>query len=392
MYTERTVLQETVDAVAKYGSITAAAREMGIPRKTLSGRYNKALDRGYSAGTPMLTPNQEIKLDSKLKSITLSHRLLKKKYEELLDMSRKQSEGLSNIEVLTQKISSVKHEQIKIISDGKPSESTAVIMCSDLHFEETVDPDTIDGLNEYNPKIAQARLRKVFQNGLKLIEMSRSKSNIKKLILWLGGDFIAGYIHEELMEKNSMSPIDASIQVYKLLVSSIDFLVENGKLDEIVVVTSVGNHARTTDKIRISTSVENNYEWLIYNFLESHYEKSDVVKFKLSRSYFNYLEVYGYMLRFHHGNYIRYGGGVGGITVPLNKAIAQWNQAKPVYMDIFGHWHQRISTKNAICNGSIIGYGPYAMSIKAAFERPQQSFFLMHPRWGRTLEAPIFVD
>lgn len=392
MYTERTVLQETVDAVAKYGSITAAAREMGIPRKTLSGRYNKALDRGYSAGTPMLTPNQEIKLDSKLKSITLSHRLLKKKYEELLDMSRKQSEGLSNIEVLTQKISSVKHEQIKIISDGKPSESTAVIMCSDLHFEETVDPDTIDGLNEYNPKIAQARLHKVFQNGLKLIEMSRSKSNIKKLILWLGGDFIAGYIHEELMEKNSMSPIDASIQVYKLLVSSIDFLVENGKLDEIVVVTSVGNHARTTDKIRISTSVENNYEWLIYNFLESHYEKSDVVKFKLSRSYFNYLEVYGYMLRFHHGNYIRYGGGVGGITVPLNKAIAQWNQAKPVYMDIFGHWHQRISTKNAICNGSIIGYGPYAMSIKAAFERPQQSFFLMHPRWGRTLEAPIFVD
>lgn len=392
MYTERTVLQETVDAVAKYGSITAAAREMGIPRKTLSGRYNKALDRGYSAGTPMLTPDQEIKLDSKLKSITLSHRLLKKKYEELLDMSRKQSEGLSNIEVLTQKISSVKHEQIKIISDGKPSESTAVIMCSDLHFEETVDPDTIDGLNEYNPKIAQARLRKVFQNGLKLIEMSRSKSNIKKLILWLGGDFIAGYIHEELMEKNSMSPIDASIQVYKLLVSSIDFLVENGKLDEIVVVTSVGNHARTTDKIRISTSVENNYEWLIYNFLESHYEKSDVVKFKLSRSYFNYLEVYGYMLRFHHGNYIRYGGGVGGITVPLNKAIAQWNQAKPVYMDIFGHWHQRISTKNAICNGSIIGYGPYAMSIKAAFERPQQSFFLMHPRWGRTLEAPIFVD
>lgn len=392
MYEERTVLQETVDAVAKYGSITAAAREMGIPRKTLSGRYNKALDRGYSAGTPMLTPDQEIKLDSKLKSITLSHRLLRKKYEELLDMSRKQSEGLSNIEVLTQKISSVKHEQIKIISDGKPSESTAVIMCSDLHFEETVDPDTIDGLNEYNPKIAQARLRKVFQNGLKLIEMSRSKSNIKKLILWLGGDFIAGYIHEELMEKNSMSPIDASIQVYKLLVSSIDFLVENGKLDEIVVVTSVGNHARTTDKIRISTSVENNYEWLIYNFLESHYEKSDVVKFKLSRSYFNYLEVYGYMLRFHHGNYIRYGGGVGGITVPLNKAIAQWNQAKPVYMDIFGHWHQRISTKNAICNGSIIGYGPYAMSIKAAFERPQQSFFLMHPRWGRTLEAPIFVD
>jgi len=389
---ERKNLQEAVDSVKKYGSIAAAAKVLKIPRKTLSGRYNKALDKGYVSGTPMLSTEQEIGLDSKLKTVVREKRDLQKKYEELLKLFEYQSGQINTIELFSKNIDLIQHEKIKIVSEGKPSESTAIILCSDLHYEETVDPRTVDGLNEYNITIAKERFHKVFQNGLKLIEMCRSKSNIKKLVLWLGGDLISGYIHEELVENNAMSPIEASIDVYKLCVSAIDFLIEAGDFNEIVIVTSVGNHSRTTEKIRISTCVENNYEWLIYNFLSSHYEKSDIIKFKLSRGYFNYLDIYDYTVRFHHGNFIRYSGGVGGISIPINKAIAQWNQGKYADLDVFGHWHQRLSSKNFIVNGSIIGYGPYSLSIKAAFEKPQQSFFLVHPIWGKTVEAPIFVD
>jgi len=392
MNNERQILQEAIDAVTKYGDITAASKALNIPRKTLSGRYNKAMDKGYVSGVPKLSPDQEIGLDSKLKAVAKEKRELQKKYDELLALVEKQSGQINTIELFSKNINLINHEKIKIVSDGKPSESTAFILCSDLHYEETIDPRTVDGLNEYNTEIATERFHRVFQNGLKLVEMGRSKSNIRKLVLWLGGDLIAGYIHEELMENNAMSPIEASLDVYKLCVSAIDFLVENGDFDEIIVVTSVGNHSRTTEKLRISTCVENSYEWLIYNFLASHYEKTEKIKFKLSRGYFNYLDVYGRLIRFHHGNFIRYAGGVGGVTIPMNKAIAQWNQSKSAYLDIFGHWHQAISTKNAICNSSIIGYGPYSISIKAAFEKPQQLFFLMHPTWGKTVEAPIFVE
>ena len=392
MNNESNKLQKAIDAVNKFGSITEASKQLKIPRKTLSSQYNKALDKGYVSGAPMLSPEQEIGLDSKLKTVAREKRDLQKKYEELLKLFEDQSGQINTIELFSKNIDLIQHEKIKIVSEGKPSESTAIILCSDLHYEETVDPRTVDGLNEYNITIAKERFHKVFQNGLKLIEMCRSKSNIKKLVLWLGGDLISGYIHEELVENNAMSPIEASIDVYKLCVSAIDFLIEAGDFNEIVIVTSVGNHSRTTEKIRISTCVENNYEWLIYNFLSSHYEKSDIIKFKLSRGYFNYLDIYDYTVRFHHGNFIRYSGGVGGISIPINKAIAQWNQGKYADLDVFGHWHQRLSSKNFIVNGSIIGYGPYSLSIKAAFEKPQQSFFLVHPIWGKTVEAPIFVD
>ncbi|KKN98977.1 hypothetical protein LCGC14_0142220 [marine sediment metagenome] len=391
MESENKTLQEAIDAVSQYSSVTEAAKVMGIPRKTLSSRYNKALDKGYVPGTPQLSAGQEIGLDAKLKRATIEKRLLKKKYDELLGVMEQQTNQLNSIELFSRNLDLIDHEKIKVVTDGRPSESTAVILCSDLHYEEIVDPRTIDGLNEYNPKIAKERFNKVFKNGLKLIDMTRSKSNIRKLVLWLGGDMIAGYIHEELMESNAMSPVEASIDVYKMCVSAIDYMVENGDFDEITVVTSVGNHSRTTPKIRISTCVENNFEWLIYNFLLSYYEQSKVVRFKLSRGYFNYLDVYDQTIRFHHGNYIRYAGGVGGVTIPLNKAIDKWNQSKPASLDVFGHWHQRISSKNFVGNGSIIGYGPYSLSIKAAFETPQQSFFLIHPLKGKTVEAPIFV-
>lgn len=392
MSDERTILQEAVDAVAKYGSISAAAEALAIPRKTLSGRYNKAIDRGYVSGAPKLSSEQAVGLDSTIKTVMRDKRELQKKYDELLKVLDSQRNQLSAAQIFADKVDIDYFEKIKIVKGREVSESAAFILCSDLHYEENVDPRTVDGLNEYNIEIAKHRFFKIFQNGLKLVEMSRSSTDIKKLVLWLGGDLIAGYIHDELMESNSMSPIEACIEVYKLCVSAIDFLVENGGLEEIVVVTSVGNHARTTEKIRISTCVDNNYEWLIYNFLASHYENSDIVKFKLSRGYFNYLDVYGYIIRFHHGNYVRYAGGVGGVSIPLNKAIAQWNQARPADLDIFGHWHQRISGKNFVGNGSVIGYGPYAISIKAAYEPPQQSFFLVHPKHGKSVEAPIFLE
>jgi len=385
-------LQEAIDLVNKYGTISGAAKAAGIPRQTLSGRYNRAIDKGLVAGSPQLSPDQEIGLDAKLRSVAKDNRKLKAKYNELLQLFERQTQQTNAMEVFSRNLEHINNNTISIEKEGKPSESTAVMLCSDLHYEELVDPQKIDGLNEYNPTIATARFRKVFQNGLKLVDMCRSKSNISKLVIWLGGDLIAGYIHDELMESNAMSPIEASLDVYKLCISAIDFMVQNGDFEEIVIVTNVGNHGRTTDKIRISTSVENNYEWLLYNFLMHHYAKSKIVKFKLSRGYFNYLDIYNFTLRFHHGNYLRYAGGVGGITIPLNKAISQWNQSKQAYLDVFGHWHQRFSTKNAVGNGSIIGYGPYALSIKASFEKPQQAFFLINPKAGKTVEAPIFVD
>jgi hypothetical protein len=390
--TEKEKLQQAIDAVKKYESITEAAKKLNIPRKTLSGRYNKANDLGYVADVPVIDAEDEIAIESKVKKINRDNRDLKRKYGELLQICEDQKQQLVIFESFKKESDNIAIDRINKIEDMKKNESLAVLLYSDLHFEEMVDPRTINGLNEYTPLIAKKRSNKFFENSLKLIEMSRSKSNIKKSVLWIGGDLISGNIHEELLETGAMSPIDSCLKVFELLVSGINYLIEFGDLDELIVVTNVGNHSRTTQKRRISTNVQNNFEWMLYNFLAKYYRNEPKLKFNLTRSYFNYLDIDGYSIRFHHGENIRYFGGVGGISIPVNKAIAQWNQARRVNLDVFGHWHQRLSTKDFVSNGSIIGYNAYAMSIKASFEKPQQSFFLVNAKRGKTVEAPIFVD
>lgn len=43
-------------------------------------------------------------------------------------------------------------------------------------------------------------------------------------------------------------------------------------------------------------------------------------------------------------------------------------------------------------NGSMIGYSPYAIKIKAKPEPPMQSFFLIHKTRGKVGEFPITFD
>ena len=112
---------------------------------------------------------------------------------------------------------------------------------------------------------------------------------------------------------------------------------------------------------------------------------------RIAEGYFCYLDVYNLTLRFHHGQNIRYAGGVGGIHIPLNKAIAQWDKFKRADLDVLAHWHTRQSTNKYVINSSLIGYNPFAIKIKAEFEKPCQTFFLLHPKKGKTVEAPIFV-
>ena len=48
---------------------------------------------------------------------------------------------------------------------------------------------------------------------------------------------------------------------------------------------------------------------------------------------------------------------------------------------------------NFICNGSLVGYSPFATTIGVNFEKPKQAFFLVdHKRKEKTITCPIWVD
>ena len=268
-------------------------------------------------------------------------------------------------------------------------QATAIIVLSDWHVEETVDPESVDGFNEYNLEIAERRIKKTFENSLVLLESARHLSPIKDLVVAVLGDMISGYIHEELMENNSLSPTEAVLFVEGLLIGGLDMLWKQAGVKSITIPTCTGNHGRTTPKMRIATDYANSYEWLAYKHLEKHYRQSNpAIQWKVGEGYHNWLEVQGHPIRFHHGHAIKYNGGIGGPSISLRKSQASWDKARAATGDICGHLHTHIRDGKCIVNNSLIGYGPFSLFVKAEPSPPSQTFVV----YDRKRTRPVIVQ
>lgn len=279
------------------------------------------------------------------------------------------------------------------IKKEERKEATAFALGGDWHFDEIIRSEAIGGVNEFNLSIAKRRASQFFERVLKLLRMCRKESRIDRLVFTALGDFMSGWIHEELISETT--PPETLLHIYEELVSGIQFILTNGGLKELLFVGVCGNHGRITLKPHYKKQAEKNYEWLLYQFLAMRrWDESSgtKIKFLLPKGYFNWINVYGREIRIHHGNEIRYQGGVGGIHIPLRKAIAQWNKARRADLDILGHWHTREVSRDYVMNGSLVGYSEFSQAIKADFEPPSQSFFIIHPKYGKTAEFQIVLD
>jgi len=287
----------------------------------------------------------------------------------------------------------VTHIEPKVAS-GK-SESAMIVVASDWHGEETVLPEQVSGKNEYNLDVFEQRFRRWLHGTMAWWKIASRDTTIKTIVLGLLGDFISGSIHEDIAEGNSLGPADAIYLAYSKLVSAIKFLLANTPKDvEFIIPCHSGNHGRMTKDQRIATEAGNSLEYFMYLMLRDYFQDEKRLKFIVQPGYHSYVSFFegAYEIRFHHGHQINYQGGVGGITIPVNKAIAQWNKARTVDLDVFGHFHTKFDGGNFICNGSMIGYNAYAVSIKASFEQPAQQLFLVNREYAaKTLVAPIFL-
>jgi hypothetical protein len=270
-------------------------------------------------------------------------------------------------------------------------EATAVVLCSDWHVEEVINPAAVDGRNAYGPEVARDRVRRLADGVLWLLDTHRQRFEIRELVLWLGGDLISGWIHEELTETNALSPIEATLLVQGLVTDLLRTLLAESGCERIVVPCSPGNHGRMTAKRRVKNGAETSYEWLIYHQLAQVFANEPRLDFQIANGPHLYLRVYDWTLRFHHGDHVNYWGGVGGITVPIRKALAAWESFRHADLSLLGHFHSYHDLRDFVVNGSLVGYSEYALSVKAHFEVAQQAFFLIDSKRFKCMSTPIWV-
>ena len=288
-------------------------------------------------------------------------------------------------------------------------EGLACWLTGDWHGLARVNPREVNGLNSFNypshesgKDCLRERVLTMARGFLRLIQIERAGIGIKKAVLALGGDTINNQLHRDAIETNAGTPQEEVRYVSIVIRRVIDFLLDEGGLDELWVLSVDGNHDRDTEKKQYWNRSRHSHEWLMMQNIRDYYEAKGEkrIKWFIAEGYFLKIPLaFGIdkqhdarVIRMHHGDAIRFQGGVGGLTVPTMNRINVWQSRWAADMDWFFHHHQTVPNNRFICTGTTMGYSPLSEGLKAGYEPPQSSFVLLDKRRWRTSFRPIFAE
>jgi hypothetical protein len=271
----------------------------------------------------------------------------------------------------------------------KQRAGAAVLLCSDWHVEEPVYPEMVNGMNEYNLVIADERISRLEKGAAWLVNDPRF--DLRTMVVGLLGDLISGYIHDELVESNLLSPQEGIVWLLDRVEKMLRRLaILCPTVERFIVPCTSGNHGRATQKQRVSTREANSNEQVLYQTLARVMRDDPRFEFQIAAGHWVHVDCMGFDLAFTHGDTFKYGGGVGGITIPIKRGINRQFAGRKVHQFNMGHFHTRTADGKINVNGSLIGYSNYSEFIHAEPEPPVQSFYIVDAKHGKGPEAPVW--
>jgi len=388
--------QQAVDAVAKCdGNLMAAANMLGLPRATLQNRIAAAMRQGIVAGVKPPPPKpdplpgaDEQKLRDKV--FELQTQLQSFRANELTDRwVRNKIIGLNDAmeQVVTPSwsVRPLKGQH----NPGAPS-----VLWSDWHAGEVIDPGQINGRNEFDMEIMQARVRMLVERTIHLLRHDVVNPNYPGITVNLGGDMLSGDIHDELKETNEEPTLKVLMALVGILKWALVTLADEFGAVQLHCVS--GNHGRMTHKPRAKNRSYTNLDWLTYTFLAKLLEADTRISFNIPTSNEAYYAIFGHRYCLVHGDDWRGGDGMIGHFGPVLRGSRKKQAANsPIGLGfdtlMHGHFHTYFPTQSIIGNGSLCGYNEYARLLGANFEPAQQALWLTHPEHGITRQMPVLL-
>lgn len=271
---------------------------------------------------------------------------------------------------------------------------------SDIHYGEVIDPDQVNGVNKYNSTIAKKRLFKLYDITVDLAynHMGRAKIEYPGIIVCLGGDMVGGDIHEELQATNDRTPHQSVNDLTDILGAGIEKMAS--KFGRVYVPCVVGNHGRSTKKMRMKGRVYTNYDWSIYCNLARYFKREKHIRIDVPNGADAHFMSYGDRVMLTHGDSLGVKGGdgiIGAIGPIMRGAIKVGRSEHQINQDfdhlILCHWHQMLWLPGITVNNALKGYDEYAaLQLRAPFSRPSQALWFNHPEHGITARWEVFLE
>lgn len=383
-------LREAVLLASRFSTVTEAAKSVGMAENTLRNQLAQAARRGITVAAkrdPLAHAQTQVReLTAKLNMIHA--------HNDSAEEIRTQVYGLSAINPNPPKWT--------VKPRGKTGHgSIPMAFWSDWHYGERVSLAETGGVNEFNNAICKERVKRLVEGTIRMAKGFAFRDGSAPppgIVVALGGDMISGDIHEELAETNEGTPQQGVNDVLDMLIWGIDTLKK--EFGKVFVPCVIGNHPRTTKKMRAKQAVFLSYEWNMYCMLERHYRNDPDVTIFVPSETDAYFKVAGQRFLLTHGNMmgVKGGDGIIGALGPIARgSVKMRGSESKIGRDydylIIGHWHQEIWLPRVIVNNALKGYDEYArLFLRADPSRPSQCLWFVHPEHGITARISVYVD
>jgi hypothetical protein len=298
----------------------------------------------------------------------------------------------ADLEHLAEKLAGVRETPIgpvPWIAKEAPAKSRSILIVhtSDLHAGEVIDPAEVNGLNEYNSKIATARMMRMFDAAVDIGPRWLHDTPCDGVLLTMAGDLISGDIHEELSRTNDLTSHEQVALVVSIYEQGIKRLAD--AFGAVHVAAVPGNHGRTTVKPTAKLSARLSYDIMAASLLKQRFEHDKRVSWSIATGYDVRVPVYGRTILVTHGDRIGTVGGHGfaGPVLPIVRGghkVKQQSVSAGLGCDLIlmGHYHVSVAPPGILSNGSVPGHSEYGAGLRGAVEVPKQWLARFSSSWG----------
>lgn len=390
---------KSTEQIAKHykktpGSVRGICRRLGI---ALEKRLPKVLHSVASSTVDQDRERTRAKLQAE------EHQAAVKKYHQVL---REQELDDRVVEIFQTSIDEAYGTSFNIsvrpyqkVYRGESVEEDAVLVISDTHVGKLVEPNETNGFGLYNPLRYLAKLEHL-ENIVSHILQERNgcklSNPIRHLHVMLLGDLVDGMLnHAEEIPGHTY----VSQQVHLAAVSLFQTIARLAQIVDRVSVYGIGgNHARWPNQKKPPTTGRfSNLDTIVLEWLQSLFDVSPVknVSFRLERSLHQIIDIQGTRLCVSHGDHLKGGDKAMGVPIhaiareinSMTQRLAARGQQVPRYY-IVADKHKRIELPTArgsfMVNGAFPGTDGYSLSGGFSETLPEQLFFGLHPRIGKS--------
>ncbi len=283
----------------------------------------------------------------------------------------------------------------KAIAKDKISE-TALLLLSDIHGDQIIMPNRVQGLESYNYNAVCHRAARIVDTTISHLHENMTQYNFTELVVLMAGDLVGGEIHKATQHSAWGNPFKNAIGVGELIANMLVDVLHH--IHTVRVVSVPGNHGRRSKK-KDYRGAHNNWDYLVMMVVKMrlwNYIEEGRLQIEIPESYTAVVNIEGYNFIVNHFDDIIGYQGIPWYGIERKtRRLAALGGVTGVTPDYFvgGHFHtyatQQHTQGEVIINGSWPATDEYALEKLGAFGEPFQLLAGVHKKHGLTWRMPI---